>query len=90
MMILHEFPFRQEPVQALVTPVSPRRFLELALQDGLDARVPWEIAWKLCQLLEVPFPVHNDRPVENLPTEFLVARVKDGHLQLYHVVINTL
>lgn len=89
MLVLPELPFTQRAARAVVVAVSPRRFLELALLDGLDARVPWQTAFALSQLLQVPFPT-RDSPPERIPDEFLIARWNERRLELYHVLYEEL
>lgn len=71
----------------LVVPVSPRRFLELALDGGIDARIAWSTAFALSKRLEVPFPTLGECEVNETPEEFLVARLERGELRLFHVTV---
>lgn len=89
MLVLSELPLVEQPAQLVAVPVSPKRFLELALQNGLDARIPWQTAFALSRLLQIPFPT-SDAPVQRIPAEFLVARCNDHRLELYHVLYEEL
>lgn len=88
MLVLSELPLNCKPQSVLIVPVSPRRFLELALQGGLDARVPWETAFALTKLLEVPFPTVGECQPDNIPGEFLIATFQNGKLCLFHAQLS--
>lgn len=89
MLVLPELPLTKQSVQMVVTPVSPKRFLELAMQNGLDARIPWQTAIALSQLLQIPFPT-SDIPAQRIPNEFLVAKDNNQQLELYYVLYEEL
>lgn len=91
MLVYHELILPQSgAVGYSVRSISLHRFLELALQGRLELRVPWGVSVRLTRELGVPLHSDGVEPsISEAPAEYLVARVVEGRLMLWHVVSDT-